>query len=59
MTNYEKIMNEMTAEKLAEMINDEINTCTYCALIEKELCGGHCQDGIEQWLKQEAEDAAD
>jgi hypothetical protein len=58
MTNYEKIMSEMTVEKLAEMINDGINACTYCALREKELCGGHCHTGIELWLKQEVKDEA-
>lgn len=61
MTNYEKIMSEMTVEKLAEMINDgiiscEYCACEYCALREKELCGWNCHTGIEQWLKQEAED---
>ncbi len=58
MTNYEKIMSEMTVEKLAEMIDAGITACAHCALREKELCGGHCHDGIEKWLKQEAKDAA-
>lgn len=59
MTNYEKIMSEMTVEKLAEMINDGIISCEYCALKEKELCGWDCHNGIEEWLKQEAKDEAD
>lgn len=56
MTNYEKIMSEMTVEKLAEMINEGIISCAYCDLREKELCGWDCHTGIEEWLKQEAED---
>lgn len=60
MTNYEKIMRDMTPENLTELINDGLNSCAYCALREKELCGWYCHGGIEQWLKQEAkEDAAD
>lgn len=59
MTNYEKIMSEMTVEKLAEMINDGIISCEYCALREKNVCGWHCNNGIELWLRQEAEDEAD
>lgn len=60
MTNYERIMSEMTVEKLAEMINDGIISCEYCALREKELCEWNCHTGIEQWLKQEEEkDGAD
>lgn len=56
MTNYEKIMSEMTVEKLAEMINDGINACTYCAMREEKVCGWHCNNGIELWLKQEAKE---
>lgn len=58
MTNYEKIMRDMTPEKFAELINDGLNACEYCALREKNVCGWNCHTGIEQWLKQEAKDEA-
>ena len=63
MTNYEKIMEEMTAEELAELLTGNFsksNTCLMCAYRNTARCAFHCLDGIEEWLKQEAkEDAAD
>ena len=50
MTNYEKIMSEMTVEKLAEII---AKPCLTCAYQEKEDCLFQCIEGIEKWLKQE------
>lgn len=52
MTNYEKVMNEMTPEKLAEII---ANPCLTCAYREKEDCLFQCIEGIEKWLKHEEE----
>ena len=62
MTNYEKIMSEMTVEKLAELISENTldNPCHFCAYRDETRCGFRCTEGIEKWLKQEAkEDAAD
>ena len=58
MTNYEKIMEEMTAEELAELLTGNFsvrNTCLMCAYRNTARCAFHCLDGIEEWLKQEAE----
>ena len=61
MTNYEKIMSEMTPEKLTEIIFDGIaNSCCMCAYRDKQRCGFCCTEGIEKWMKQEEEkDGAD
>ena len=61
MTNYEKIMNDMTPEKLAELISENTldNPCQFCAYRDETRCGFRCTEGIEKWLKQEAEDEAD
>ena len=62
MTNYEKIMTDMTPEKLAELISENTldNPCQFCAYRDETRCGFRCTEGIEKWLKQEAkEDAAD
>lgn len=59
MTNYEKIMSEMTVDKMIDLITDDgLNACKYCALREKNVCGWHCNNGIELWLKQEVKDEA-
>ena len=63
MTNYEKIMSEMTAEKLAVLLSENYldNPCQYCMRFNKQdsACSV-CADGIAEWLKEEAkEDAAD
>ena len=65
MTNYEKIMSEMTPEKLAELIAEDTldNPCNFCAYYMDSFLNRPCKtcsEGIEKWLKQEAkEDAAD
>lgn len=62
MTNYEKIMSEMTVEKLAELISENTldNPCNFCAYYMDFRACRTCSDGIKEWLKQEAkEDAAD
>lgn len=56
MTNYEKIMSEMTVEKLAGILSGVAYSCLTCAYREKKDCLFRCIDGIEEWLKQEAED---
>lgn len=65
MTNYEKIMSEMTVEKLAELISENTldNPCHFCAYYMDSFLNRACRtcsEGIEEWLKQEAkEDASD
>lgn len=53
MTNYEKIMTDMTPEKLARTLNWSYS-CYICAYRDKRHCGFHCLGGVEEWLKQEA-----
>lgn len=55
-TNYEKLMNEMTPGKLAEITD---NQCLVCVCRKQTHCKFSCREGIEKWLKQEAKDAAD
>ncbi|MDD7679664.1 MAG: hypothetical protein PUJ06_04100 [Stecheria intestinalis] len=65
MTNYEKIMSEMTPEKLAELISENTldNPCQFCAYYRDSFLSRPCKtcsEGIEEWLKQEEEkDGAD
>ena len=65
MTNYEKIMRDMTPEKLAELIAEDTldNPCNFCAYYMDSFLNRPCKtcsEGIEEWLKQEAkEDEAD
>ena len=56
MTNYEKIMSEMTVEKLAELISENTldNPCQFCAYRDETRCGFRCIDGTEEWMKQKA-----
>lgn len=54
MTNYEKIMNDMTPEKLAEIIDEVKNPCLMCVYLEQTYCKFRCREGIEKWLNQEA-----
>lgn len=61
MTNYEKIMNDMTPEKLAELIAEDTldNPCNFCAYYMDSFLNSPCKtcsEGISEWLKQEAED---
>ena len=64
MTNYEKIMRDMTPEKLAELIAEDTldNPCNFCAYYMDSFLNRPCKtcsEGIEEWLKQEAKDEAD
>lgn len=64
MTNYERIMSEMTPEKLAELISENTldNPCQFCAYYNDSFLNRACRtcsEGIEEWLMREADDAAD
>lgn len=55
MTNYEKVMNDMTPEMFAEIILEGMfNPCLMCAYRNTVRCSSGCIDGIEKWLKEEA-----
>lgn len=59
MTNYEKIMAEMTVEKLAYLMDGGLdeNTCRYCTLKDDPECGCMCQYGISEWLQKETKES--
>ena len=64
MTNYENMIRDMTPEKLAELISENTldNPCNFCAYYMDSFLNRPCKtcsEGIEEWLKQEAEDEAD
>lgn len=54
MTNYEKIMSEMTPEMFVEILDGTTNPCLMCVYREQTDCKFRCLEGIEKWLKQEA-----
>ena len=61
-TNFNKLIQNMTIEDMAELLTGNFsksNTCLMCAYRNTDRCAFHCLDGIETWLKQEAEDEAD
>lgn len=51
MTNYEKIMNDMSPDKMAEIMK---SSCSHCAYNGKKFCGYECITGIKKWLKSKA-----
>lgn len=55
MTNYDKIMSEMTIEKIIDIID---NPCHYCVLREvnctdESYAESMCKNGVYVWLKTE------
>lgn len=54
MTNYEKIMSEMTPEMFVEILSGAANPCLMCSYRKQAHCPCRCQEGIKKWLKQEA-----
>ena len=54
MTNFEKIKN-MTAEEMAEWLQDDINGCLCCIYGRGFTCPNTCIYGISKWLESEAE----
>lgn len=70
MTNYDRVMSEMTPGKLAVIIlagnnmavmSSQCLVCSYQEeLLREGYCPGSCREGIEKWLNQEEEkDGAD
>ena len=59
MKNYEKVMNEMTPELLGKILDEDTNPCCFCVCRDQTHCKYSCREGIEKWLQQEADDAAD
>lgn len=56
MTNFEKIMSEMTVEKVADFMTARFDLCKGCPL-EASGCDYHklCKENIKEWLNKEAE----
>ena len=55
-TNFEKIKNNMTVEKMVELFDRE-GACGCCIYADDDDCEGlECREGIKAWLKQEAEE---
>lgn len=56
MTNDEKLVNMTTRERAEFIARDN---CCECCIYHKEHCTApdftSCEDGIEEWLKQEVE----
>ncbi len=59
MTNYDRMIQNMTPEKLADLLNLTPSACIMCARHRECWPGSHCREGIEKWLKQEEKDEAD
>ena len=53
MTNYEKMMSEMTVEKMAELFNKA--NCYKCKNCPVEKCefSKTCYENIKEWLESE------
>lgn len=59
MTNYEKIMSEMTVEQLAENMAVYFDEdCGSCPLEANGSCGYRkpCENSLKYWLNREAEE---
>ena len=54
MTNYEKLMAEMTPEKMANILDRE-RRCPFIGRLGSKCLTDNCPDCILDWLKQEAE----
>lgn len=55
MTNFEKMMKDITESDLAQMIlyDPFTNTCHHCDEGEYGDCDFKCLEHIEKWLKSE------
>ncbi len=56
MNNFEKFKQDLTVEKLAEMLYDRWNEdcCNYCAC-NSLTCFRNCEYGIKKFLESEVE----
>lgn len=52
MTNYEKIMSELTVEKLAMKMDDYCEDCENCPVYRCDI-GKTCKNNIRKWLESE------
>lgn len=55
MTNYEKMMSEITVEKMAEHLN-KVNCyrCKNCPVVKCDI-GKTCKENIKKWLEREVD----
>ena len=53
-TNYDVIMENMTIDKLTELINGNHmwNPCRYCIYKDSECSAFYCTKGIKRWLER-------
>lgn len=57
MTNYEKIMTEMTIEKMADdLYGAYFYQCTKCPVFNCDFTKT-CRENIREWLESEATDS--
>lgn len=56
MTNFEKLIQDMTPERMAGLLLAEWswNGCDRCSKKHSE-CDSQCHEGVLEWLEQEAE----
>lgn len=56
MTNFEKFKQDLTVERLTDMLADTLceGACVFCAY-NSHSCIEDCEYGIKNWLEREAE----
>ena len=57
MTNFEKFKQDLTVERLADMLVDTLfeRACDYCAYNSSHNCIEDCEYGIKKFLESEVE----
>ena len=60
MTQYDKMMKELTLDKMAELLDDHEYKCDFCKYtsrdVECRLDGSNCRKGIKMFLESEVND---
>ena len=55
MTNYEKIIKNMSVDEVAKFIDATIYCCECCIYTDTEECKlASCRSGIKKWLESES-----
>ena len=56
MTQYDRLMQEMTIDKMTCLLRDTVNLCCDYCIFKDDNCGcggGFCYIGIKQFLESE------